>query len=67
MKKSNLIGSLKVVKGLKIFIYDIVTKEYAELKLIGSGRVSVKYNSNHIHIQALNLKNAKRKIEKLKL
>ena len=62
-----IIGSLTVVKGLKIFIYDIVTKEYAELKLNGSGRVSVQNNSNHIYIQALNLKNAKRKIEKLKL
>jgi len=62
-----LLGSLKVVKGLKIFVYDKGTEQYAELKLKGSGRVSVQNNPNHIYIQALNLKNAKRKIEKLKL
>lgn len=73
--KYKKVGSLRVIKGLTIFTYNPITGDIKKLEvkkkaLIGFDKKVVEqakatHDPNVVYIQALNLKNAKRKATKM--
>lgn len=70
-KESKLIGSMKVIPGLTLFEMDMKSGEIRKAVFKetiatfgGGGSSKLEFNPNSMYVQALNLKNAKRKFEK---
>jgi hypothetical protein len=67
-----LLGSMKVIKGLTLYEMDMITGQIRKAKFVDRvmniGSMSVKnkiqFRAKSMYVQAINVKNAKRKFEK---
>lgn len=71
-KEKKLVASIRLRPGLKLFSYNVENGEIKEVEFsqtvfsVEKNNVSrkVKYEENKLYVQALNLKNAKKKFKK---
>lgn len=73
--EQNKVGQIRMIKGLTLYKMSMVTGKISkvEIEMVdtvdfknpGASKKKVEYQRDHLYVQALNDKNAKRKFEKI--